>query len=245
MTVIATTDSLRGVVAKATSVAGVAEALGVHASPEVRKTKADWPEQIEMTDEAKAALDALPSVFNQVAPDGPRVLTDEELVALYGEQQILRVAMTPLKERDDVIKEIVRHHMDLVAEEANLAVPKDIVRDGQVIAPASPRDAHGHYVIASKGKPERVRIPETNQAWSREYREGRINFADAATDLLDLYEAGQISREEYLAFTRETRVFDETKAMDALRKDPERYVPILARIARRGTDGTSLFVRKA
>lgn len=245
MTTIATTDSLRGVVAKAKNVAGVAEALGVHSAPLVRKTEADWPKQIEMTPEAQAAIDALPSVFNQVAPEGPKILTDDELVALYGEREVLRAAMAPLSERDEVIKEIVRHHMDLVAEQANVAVPKDIVRDGQVIAPATPRDSNGHYVIASKGNPERVRIPQTNQAWSREYREGRVNFTDAATDLLDLYEAGEITREEYLAFTRETRVFDETKAMDALRKDPERYVPILARIARRSTDGTSLFVRKA
>jgi hypothetical protein len=60
-----------------------------------------------------------------------------------------------------------------------------------------------------------------------------------------MYEAGEITREAYLAMTKERRVFDEAKAFEALRKEPETYLPIIAAMGERSNPSTSLFVRKA
>jgi hypothetical protein len=244
ITDLATVD-LRSVVAAASKPSEVVEALGVHAEPAVVTTQAAWPEQVTLDDAAMKALAALPSVFNTVAPAEPKILDDEEITALYSEREVLRQVVEPIAKRDEVIKEIIRHHMDLAAEAENRAVPKQIVRGGHVVAEPTPRDDKGHYILASKGNPERVSIPGTNQAWSREYREGRLGFPEADERLLDMYEAGEITREQYLALTREKRVFDEGKAMEAMRKDPSTFVAIVSRLGRRSSAGTSLFVRKA
>lgn len=234
---------VKGEITKAKSLKDVAEILDVHALP-VAVTEAEWPKQVTMTEAAKDAIEDLPRVFNRVVPDGPKVFTDDEMVALYEERETLRQAMEPLSGRDEVIKEMVRHHMDLVALEDNRAVPRDVVVNGNLVAQATPRDEKGHFILASKGNPERASIPGTGQAWSREYRQGAVSYANASSDLLALYEAGDITREQYLAMTREIRAFDETKVMEAVRKDPETYLPILKKVAVRTSDGTSMFVRK-
>lgn len=236
---------VKGEIQKAKSLNDVATILDVHALPVPVTTEAEWPAPVEMTDASLDAIEALPRVFNKVHPAAPKILSDEDLVSLYEEREVLRTAMEPLSGRDEVIKEIVRHHMDLVALQDNRAVPRDKVVNGNVVAEASPRDTAGHFILASKGNPERANIPGTGQAWSREYRQGAVSYAHAAEDLLALYEAGDITREQYLAMTREQRVFDETKVMEAVRKDPETYLPILKKVAVRTSDGTSMFVRKA
>lgn len=248
---VTTTDlvidqALKGTIAKASSLKDIAAALDVHvpAAP-VYTNVATWPTPLTLTDDQRQALDAIPVVFGKVHPAEPKILDDEEMATLFDEREIVREALAPLQGRDEVIKEIIRHHMDLVAEERNIAVPKDIVRGGTLVSEATPRDKAGHYILASKGNPERANIPGTDQAWSREYREGGVSFALAADDLLAMYEAGKITRENYLAMTRETRVFDEAKTMEAVRKDPETYLPILKAVAVRSDNGTSMFVRKA
>ena len=238
-------QALKGTIAKASSLKDIAAALDVHvpAAP-VYTNVAAWPTPLELTPEQREALNMVPRFFGQVHPAEPKILDDDEMTALFGERQVLREVLEPLVGRDEVIKEIVRHHMDLVAEQSNVAIPKDIVRGGSLVAEASPRDKAGHYILASKGNPERAHIPGTNQDWSREYREGGISFANAASDLLAMYEAGDITREQYLTMTREVRAFDEPKTMEAVRKDPETYLPILRAIAHRADNGTSMFVRK-
>jgi hypothetical protein len=239
-------QALKGTIARAGSLKDIAAALDVHVAPApVFTNVATWPKPVTMTEEAKQAIDALPVVFNRVMPTEPKILDDKEMVDLFEEREILRDALAPLSARDEVIKEIVRHHMDLVAEQSNIAIPKDIVRNGQVIATATTRDSKGHYILASKGNPEQAEIPGTNQAWSREYKQGGVSFNFAAGDLLAMYEEGEITREQYLAMTRETRVFDEAKTMEAVRKDPETYLPIFQRVAVRSSESTSITVRKA
>jgi len=236
---------VKGEIKKAQSLKDVAAILDVHAEPVPVSIEAEWPERVEMTEEAVQAIAALPEVFNKVHPDEPKILTDDEIVSLYEEREVLRAALEPLSGRDEVIKEIVRHHMDLAALEDNRAVVHDVVVNGNVIATATPRDTAGHFILASKGNPEQARIPGTNQAFIRQYREGAVSYSHAAEDLLALYEAGDITREQYLAMTRETRVFDEAKVMEAVRKDPATYLPILKKVAVRTSDGTSMYVRKA
>lgn len=237
---------LKGEIAKARSLKDVAFALDTIV-PEVAPvtSSALYPKPVVITPEAQAAMDALPSVFGVVHPDSPKILSDDEMCALYQEREIVREALAPLSGRDEVIKEIVRHHMDLVAIESNVAVDRQIIRGGHVVADATPRDTKGHFILASKDRPEQCPIPHTNKAWSREFRSGSISFNFAAGDLLALYEAGDITREQYLNMTRETRVFDEGKTMECLRKDPETYLPIFTAVAQRSADSTSIAVRNA
>ena len=208
----------------------------------------DVPKTPILTDEDKAALAKLPSVFGKVLVEERRSLAGQEIADLFEERETVRQVMDVLKGRVDVINENVRTHVDVDAEERGVAVPKDYVRSGRVLAEATPRDAAGHYIFASKGNPTRVNIPGTNQAFSLEYRAGSDGGAYIdANHLLDLLEAGEITRDQYLSLTSERRVFDEDKATKAIIKDPS-LLGIIAKITRRSSPtkpGTSLFIRKA
>lgn len=188
------------------------------------------PEPVELTPEVKEALEQMAEVFAAVQPTERRRLSDTEVAALYIERDVVKKVGEVLAGREENIKEYVRNHFDIVAEET-----------GRVDA-NTPRDNKGHYVVAEKGKPERLPIAGTNQAFSREFRTGKASVDGSR--LLDMYEAGEISREDYLAFTREVRAFDEEKALKAINDDPKR-LEILARLAVPGSPTTSLFVRKA
>lgn len=188
------------------------------------------PAPVVLTPEVKDALAQMTEVFAAVQPTERRRLTDTEVAALYIERDVVKQVAEVLDGREENIKEYVRNHLDIVAEESGM------------IDENTPRDGKGHYVVASKGNPERLNIPGSNQAFSREFRSGKA--AVDGSRLLDMYEAGEISREDYLAFTREMRVFDEDKALKAINDDPKR-LEILARLAVPASPTTSLFVRKA
>lgn len=188
------------------------------------------PASVEMTEDLRQALTLLPKVFGQVQVTEIRQLTDDERSALGEEQDVIEAIQDALETREKAIKESVRHHMDLVA-----------IAEGKVTKDTE-TDAHGHYVVASKGNPERVSIPGTDREWSREYRAGRVEID--GDRLLDLYEAGEISRKQYLAMTKAVRVFDETKAMAAMEKDPG-LINVFRKLIKRGRPSLSLYVRKA
>jgi hypothetical protein len=188
------------------------------------------PAPVELTPEVKQALEQMAEVFAAVQPTERRRLSDTEVAALYIERDVVKKVGEVLAGREENIKEYVRNHLDVVAEET-----------GRTDA-NTPRDSKGHYVVAEKGKPERLPIAGTNQAFSREFRSGKASVDGSR--LLDMYEAGEISREDYLSFTREMRVFDEDKALKAINDDPKR-LEILARLAVPASPTTSLFVRKA
>jgi hypothetical protein len=188
------------------------------------------PAPVELTPEVKQALEQMAEVFAAVQPTERRTLTDTEVAALYLEREVVKQVSEVLAGREENIKEYVRNHMDVVAEET-----------GRVDA-NTPRDNKGHYVVATKGNPERLDVAGTNQVFSREFRSGKASVDGSR--LLDMYEAGEISREDYLAFTREVRAFDEDKAMKAINDDPKR-LEILARLAVPAQPSTALFVRKA
>lgn len=203
----------------------------------------DIPAPVVMTPEVQSALNDLPEVFGKVNLDKRRTMTPEEILDVYKEHEALKALETALADRRDNLKEYVRTHLDVDAEEENRAIPHDVfTKNGEKVAEASPRDKHGHYVLGEKGKPERLNIPGTNQAFSREA--SSYKAALSGDRLNELFEAGQITREEYLAFTREVRVFDETKARAAIQKD-KKFLGLLAKITERGGMKSALYVRKA
>lgn len=234
-------DATLGTVAKAMVDADVADApLAPEAQP-----FPDLPKRVELTDKVRRAMNALPKLFGAVQPELRRTLSDRELNDLYFEREAIRTVTTALSGRDDAIKETVRNHMDADAEERGVAVPKAQVdkKTGEVIVPATPRDSHGHYVLATPEKREEVPIPGTNQMFVREYRRPSVSVDLSA--LLKMYEDGEITREEFLGMTRETRVLDEGKVWNFVRRYPERGLELLGKITKHGAPGTNFNVRKA
>lgn len=212
----------------------LAQILTQGQAPEVPVTPPSAPAEVVLTDEAKKALRHLPEVFAEVQPSERRALSETEVKQVWAEYDTLRTIVDLLGSRYEDLKEIVRNHMDVTAE-ANGAEWD-----------STAKDPHGHYVLAAKGNPERCNIPGTNQAFSREYRAGRVSIDASVLD--EMHANGEISREAYLAMTRERRVLDEHKAMDAAANKPELREEILTAIAKMtkiGAPGTSLFVRKA
>lgn len=207
------------------------------------------PETKVLTAEDKQALLDLPKVFGKVNLETRRTLGEAEIKKVYVEQEVLKRIVKVLAGREDNLKEFVRTHVDVDHEERGMAVKADVLSDdGEVIVEATPRDKSGHYIFATPGNPTRVNIPGTNKAYSLEYNKGRsgeVYIDDNA--LLDLYETGEITREQYLALTRERRVFDERKAEAACAKD-EALLEVIARVTRRKGEtapGTALNIRAA
>lgn len=203
----------------------------------------DIPSPVSMTKEMEDALLALPEVFGKTNLDRRRTMTDDEVLAVYKEHEALKALETSLKDRRDNLKAYVRHHLDVAAEQEGRAVPADVFdENGEKVREASPRDPSGFYVLGEKGKPERLNIGDTGQAFSREASSYKAQVD--GDRLTELYDAGQITREQYLALTVERRVFDEDKARKSISKD-KTLLGVLARITQRGGMKSALYVRKA
>lgn len=198
-------------------------------SPYIEAKRPTNPPAIKMTDKFREGLRRLPEVFGRVQPEQRRQLTSDELEAAYAEYAVLKDVAGILAEREEAIKVIIRNHMDLLAEARGLA------------GAGTETDKHGHYVVARKGDPERVAIPNTDLDFSREYRGGSSDLSEER--LFELYEAGEVSREDMLALTVERRVLDKNKIMTSVTKRPS-LLKVLAAITERGRPSTSLYVRK-
>jgi hypothetical protein len=202
------------------------------------------PTPVVITPEVEAAIKRLPDVFNKVELSDRRQMTGEELVAVYDEWLVLKAISGLLESRAEALKEYVRTHMDVHAEEINVAVRKAQVdkTTGEVIVEATSRSNDGHYILSSKGNPERANIPTTNKAFSREFRAGTLTLDTSQVE--EMFKNEELTREQYLSFTREMRVFDEDKAHKAM-IDNHALLAVLKRMSVRTQPGTSLYVRKA
>lgn len=184
------------------------------------------PKRRELTAVQRKALDTVPAVFSMVHPTERRELTPTERTLLMEEQETLRLAAEALKLRDEDIKEIVRVHLDCQAEREDR--PRPLAKDG-------------HYIVAGPKKPYTAEAPGTGSSWSQEYVSGTSE--PSPEKLLAAYEAGVISRVEYLGMTREVRVLDPEKISGFLRRNPARGLEILRKITVRGVGRTSLYIR--
>lgn len=182
----------------------------------------DLAPKVEITAEDGAALVALPEVFGKVQPTERREVTVAEANLLMREAQVIKTITDLLEGREEAIKTIVRHHLDIQAEAAGAA------------GPDTPRTPVGNYAV-----PGSLPAPETGQQFNRILTKGRTSIDSAR--LKELFQAGAISREEYLSFTREERVFDEMKAREAIKKN-NNLLGLLARITTRS--GINTQVRK-
>lgn len=157
-----------------------------------------------LTEEHREALRLLPEVYARVTPTEPRRLTQAELEALVTEREVLDLIEALVTSRKkNSLREHLANHMDRVAETKGLA------------AEGSVTDDKGHYYVKDEEP-----VPGTGRKVQKIVSDPKAQVSSAK--LLEMYEAGDLTREEYLALTTQptTRVFDETKARKAIKKNP-------------------------
>lgn len=155
-----------------------------------------------VTDSLMKALDAIPDVFGKVKPRGRRQLTKGELAQLKAEKVQVDEAIKALDARKKEIHKMVSVHFDVTAEKLKRTDEK------------TPQNKDGHYLLASPGYPETALVPESEKHFTREKAKDTVSYS--FDKLLDLYERKEITRAEFLAFTTQTRVIDDTKIKQAL-----------------------------
>lgn len=217
----------------------VAETLTVipiEAAPEDFPTV---PDALQAGPEIRKALKTLSETFNKVAVESRRTLTAEELAAIGVEYEAIQKVAKLLTQREDIVKEYVRTHQDVEAEEQGIAFPKDVQHNGNLVAHATPRDSRGHYILAKKGEPRDTPVPGTLLRFSNQFSSGRTT--ESLTRLVEAYEAGEISEDVWKQITEVRRVPTLDKVKAFVLKTGETWP--LAKIYKKGRDGMSLYLR--
>jgi hypothetical protein len=198
------------------------------------------PKKVELTERQRTSLGLVARLFGSFSLDRRRSLLPEELEDLAVEADTLADLEGVLKDRREEIKEIIRVHMDVDAEERGVAVPRPKLGPaGGKVVEATPRDRKGHYLLAGPGTAWEVHVGGFRQGWQQRFTSGSVALSEAALD--ELYEAGIIDRPEYLACTSQRRSLDEAKLHVFIRKNPVRGLGILRRITRRGPANSALY----
>lgn len=172
-----------------------------------------------------AAVAKLPDVFGKVQPTERRELTPVEVGLLHEERDTLKVIDSEVGHRLDAIRSTLYHHFDVKIEEedADARTTVETDKDGFYLREG---------VLPIKG---------TDQCFKRETRNGTTTLSPMK--LLDLVESGDLSKEDYLAMTTQTRVVDENKVMLLLKKKPD-LLSVITKAADAGRNFTQLWVRK-
>lgn len=198
------------------------------------------PAPLEATAETRKSFSTLGRVFNKVILTSRRRMTQEELEDLGAEYADIQRVAKLLDTRAEQIKEYVRTHQDVEAEEKGVAFPKDVVRNGNVVAHATPRDTRGHYLLAAKGAPQETAIPGTNGLkFANQYTSGKIS--QDLDYITRAFEAGELDEETYKACTRVVRVPDAERIRAHALKTGD--TSLLSKIVRRGRASASLHLR--
>lgn len=178
-----------------------------------------------LTAEQVKAIEMLPEVFGQVSPAEPRALTQDEAERLVNERHVIDVVLSVLSNRKDkTIREALANHLDATLE-AEGAVDSD-----------TPRSKDGHYLVKSSAK-----VPGAAKTIDATVSNPSPKVSSAL--LLDMFENGDLTREEYLSVTAVPEVardFDEQKARKAIKKNPA----LLAKIAKATTRSAPTFTVK-
>ena len=217
----------------------VAETLTVIPIAEAPEGFPEVPAPIEAGKEVRDALKTLTQLFGKVAVETRRTLTEEELAQVGPELEAIQKVKKLLGMREEAIKEYVRNHQDVAAEEAGLAFPKDVFRNGNLVAHATPRDANGHYLLSEKGKPVDTPIPGTLLRFSNQFTSGKTT--EDLNRLTEAYENGEISEEVWKQLTEVRRVPTAEKIKSYVLKTGETWP--LTRILKKGRDSSAMYLR--
>jgi hypothetical protein len=203
---------------------------------------ADFPElpvPLTAPKEIRDALRTLSQTFNGTVVKERRTLTEDEIAAVGKEYEALQKVAKLLTTREEQVKEIVRTHQDVEAEEKGLAHPKDVMLNGNLVAKATERDAKGHYVLASKGHPQETEIPGTTLKFSNQFSSGSVS-ADLGY-ITRAYKDGEIDEATYKACTVVQRVPDADKVKQYVLRTGN--VGLLGKIVKRGRNKSALYLR--
>lgn len=150
-----------------------------------------------VTDGLMKAITAIPDVFGKIKPRGRRQLTKSELASLEAEKVEIDAAIKALGKRKTEIHGMVSVHFDVVAEKQKRTTE------------TTRMDDDGHYLLAAPGNPETAPVEGSGRYFTREKSSDKVTLS--MEKLLALYESGDISRAEFLGFTKRTDVIDEEK----------------------------------
>lgn len=197
------------------------------------------PDALTATKEIRDALRTLSQTFNKTIVEDRRTLSPDEVGAIGAEYEALQKVLKLITKREEQVKEIVRTHQDVEAEEMGKAFPKDVYLNGNLVAPATERDKNGHYILAAKGEPNRTPIPGSTMAFSNEFSSGSV------TEDLDYitraYAAGEMDEKTYRALTVTRRVPDAEKARAYVLRTGD--TGLLAKLVKRGRNKSALYLR--
>lgn len=199
----------------------------------------ELPVPLTASKEIRDALRTLSQTFNGVTVTERRTLTEDEIAAIGKEYEALQKVLKLIGEREEQVKEIVRTHQDVDAEEKGLAHPKDVVLNGNVVAKATERDAKGHYILAAKGSPQETEIPGTTVKFSNQFTSGRVTKDLGAIE--KAYLVGEIDEKTYRACTVVRRVPDADKVKQYVLRTGD--TSMLTRIVKRGRNSSSMYLR--
>lgn len=203
---------------------------------------ADFPElpvPLTAPKEIRDALRTLSQTFNSITVTERRTLTDEEIAEIGKEYEAIQTVVKLIAKREEQVKEFVRTHQDVDAEEKGLAHPKDVVLNGNVVAKATERDAKGHYILASKGHPQETEIPGMTLKFSNQFSSGAVTQDLGAIERAFL--DGEIDEATYKACTVVKRVPDEERVKQYVLKTGD--TSMLTRIIKRGRNKSALYLR--
>lgn len=221
------------------SVIDIAEALGAELAVPAPDSFPAIPAPLEATAETRKSFGTLGKIFNKVIMTSRRRLSEEEIEVLGKEHIDIDNVLKLMQARKEQINEYLRTHQDVEAEEAGLAFPKDVVRNGNVIAHATERDAKGHYLLAAPKKPVETPIPGTNKKFANQYSSGRTT--EHYSELTVAYENGEIDEATYKAVTKMVRVVDPERLAKHVLKTGD--TSLLKRVLKKGCANTAMYVR--
>jgi hypothetical protein len=222
--------------------------------PEIIKAPEKLPVARKVSDKLKLQVKKLPKVFGVVVPDKVRTLTEDEVIKLLDERDVLDDIADEMAKRKDDIRTTVLNHFDAkVREERCLEAdndgfmcwqPKEHDTDHRF--QFVPVDKDGHFLPASEGEKwtEHAGSAEKKFSWERRV-DSKATISPAILEALaEDPECEFISHDDYIAMTTQTRVFDKDKAMVAIQKNPK-LLKAIAEATRAGSAGASFWTRKA
>jgi hypothetical protein len=196
------------------------------------------PMPARITDDELAAIALLPDVYGSFVPTEIAKVSDKDMAKLLNEREILDRAIDPIQRRIEDIKLTARIHSDAAFADGDT---DGVVMDADGKTPL--RNGDGH--IIRKARYDGGKHNTTGKAFSLEPRSGSPSInPEKLRQLAEDPDVPEITHEDYLAMTTQTRVFDGAKAMVYLRKHPE-LLSVLRRASSTTRPSMAVSVKKA
>lgn len=185
------------------------------------------PQSAALNEDAEEAVSKVAKLLSELdLPDRRRMLTKDELETLTRTYIEWDKASKGLDRSRDQIKAAIFNHFDAVA-----------AHDGKIDLDTQ-HTKEGWAIVEDKAS---AAVPGLDFKLTREVAGGKTELD--LDRLRDLVEDEIISQEDFLALTRQIRVVDENRALEWLRKNPER-AHLLLEGTKTGSARASMYLRK-